>query len=94
LLRQVADGVLVHQSELLQNNTIVVPGHGSVGGADAVRARAELDRAYVLALRDGQAPDDPRIGPSATFGSEWLPGVAEWQRQQFARRGELDGTSG
>jgi glyoxylase-like metal-dependent hydrolase (beta-lactamase superfamily II) len=26
MLRQVADGVLIHQSELLQNNTIVVQG--------------------------------------------------------------------
>ena len=65
---------------------VVIPGHGSVGGADQVRARIELDRAYVQALRDGQAPDDPRIGPSATFGKEWLPGVYEWQRQHLAQR--------
>jgi glyoxylase-like metal-dependent hydrolase (beta-lactamase superfamily II) len=63
---------------------VVVPGHGSDGGADQVRARIELDRAYVLALRDGRTPDDPRIGPSATFGTEWLPGIYEWQAQQFA----------
>jgi glyoxylase-like metal-dependent hydrolase (beta-lactamase superfamily II) len=62
---------------------VLIPGHGSVCGAGQVRARIELDRAYVLALRDGQAPDDPRIGPSATFGREWLPGVAEWQLQQL-----------
>ena len=37
---------------------VVVPGHGSVGGADQVRARIELDRAYVHALRDGHVPDD------------------------------------
>jgi glyoxylase-like metal-dependent hydrolase (beta-lactamase superfamily II) len=73
---------------------IVVPGHGSVGAADQVHARIERDRAYAQALRDGQAPDDPRIGPSATFGKEWLPGVAEWQRQHFSGRGELDGTTG
>jgi glyoxylase-like metal-dependent hydrolase (beta-lactamase superfamily II) len=40
---------------------VVVPGHGSVGGADELRARIELDRAYVLALRDGHDPGDPRI---------------------------------
>ena len=73
---------------------VVIPGHGSVGGADQVRARIELDRAYVLALRDGHAPDDPRIGPSATFGKEWLPGVAEWQRQQLAPEREQDETLG
>ena len=36
---------------------IRIPGHGSVGGADEVRARIEQDRAYVHALRDGHAPD-------------------------------------
>jgi glyoxylase-like metal-dependent hydrolase (beta-lactamase superfamily II) len=41
---------------------VVVPGHGSVGGGDQVRARVERDRAYVLGLRDGRVPDDPRIG--------------------------------
>ena len=64
---------------------VVIPGHGSVGGADQLRERINLDRAYVQALRDGDAPDDPRIGPSATFGQEWLPDVAAWQREQFAR---------
>ena len=73
---------------------VLIPGHGSVGGADEVRARIELDRAYLQALRDGHAPDDPRIGPSATFGKDWLPGVHERQLQHLARRGELDGTPG
>jgi glyoxylase-like metal-dependent hydrolase (beta-lactamase superfamily II) len=73
---------------------VVIPGHGSVGGADQVRARIELDRAYVQALRDGLPPDDPRIGPSATFGRDWLPGVYEWQRQQLAQRREHDRTPG
>lgn len=70
---------------------VLIPGHGSVCGADQVRARIELDRAYVHALRDGHAPDDPRIRPSATFGKEWLPGVYEWQRQQLAMRSERNG---
>ena len=73
---------------------VLIPGHGSVGGADQVRARITLDRAYVHALRDGHAPDDPRIGPSATFGKEWLPGVAEWQLQHLAGREALDGMPG
>jgi glyoxylase-like metal-dependent hydrolase (beta-lactamase superfamily II) len=64
----------------------LIPGHGSVGGADEVRARIELDRAYVHALRGGLAPDDPRIGPSATFGNDWLPGVAESQLQELAQK--------
>jgi glyoxylase-like metal-dependent hydrolase (beta-lactamase superfamily II) len=80
LLEDVADDV-----------DVLIPGHGSVGGADAVRARIELDRAYVQALRDGRAPDDPRIGPSAAFGTDWLPDVAEWQVQHFAKSGEPAG---
>ncbi|PRX49323.1 glyoxylase-like metal-dependent hydrolase (beta-lactamase superfamily II) [Prauserella shujinwangii] len=73
---------------------VLIPGHGSVGGADQIRARIALDRAYVHALRDGHATEDPRIGPSATFGTDWLPGVDEWQRQQLAERKKRDGTPG
>jgi glyoxylase-like metal-dependent hydrolase (beta-lactamase superfamily II) len=83
LLEDVADDV-----------EVVIPGHGSVCGADQVRARIDLDRAYVHALRDGQVPDDPRIGPSATFGRDWLPGVYEWQRQELARKRAQDGMPG
>ncbi|MCK2218432.1 MBL fold metallo-hydrolase [Actinomadura sp. ATCC 31491] len=63
----------------------VVPGHGSVGGPGALRARIDLDRAYVLALRDGRAPDDPRVGPSARPGWEWVRHVHEGQLQRLAR---------
>lgn len=58
---------------------VVVPGHGSVGAAGQLRARIDQDRAYMHALRCGHAPDDPRVGPSATYGRDWLPG--EHQRQ-------------
>jgi len=73
---------------------VLVPGHGSIGGADQVRARIDQDRAYVHALRDASVPGDPRVGPSATFGKDWLPGVHERQLQQLARRTERDGTPG
>ena len=73
---------------------VLVPGHGSVGGAAEVRARIELDRAYVHALRDGGSPDDPRIGPSAKPGWEWVSDVHNWQAQRLARRSERDGTRG
>jgi glyoxylase-like metal-dependent hydrolase (beta-lactamase superfamily II) len=65
---------------------VVIPGHGSVGVADQVRARIEQDRAYVQAVRDGGVPDDPRVGPSAPL--EWLPDVHEWQLQRLAQRRE------
>jgi len=45
----------------------------------------------VEALRDGHASDDPRIGPSATFGTDWLPGLYEWQAQQLAGKSNHDG---
>jgi hypothetical protein len=51
--------------------------------ADQVRARIDQDRAHVRALRDGGVPDDPRIGPSATY--DWVPGVHERQLQQLAQ---------
>jgi glyoxylase-like metal-dependent hydrolase (beta-lactamase superfamily II) len=53
--------------DVADNVDVLIPGHGSVCGADQDRARIELDRAYVEALRVGHAPDDPRLGPSATL---------------------------
>jgi len=73
---------------------VLVPGHGSIGGADQVHARIDQDRAYVHALRGAHFPGDPRVGPSATYGKDWLPGVHEGQLQRLARRSERDGTSG
>ncbi|MFD9941051.1 MBL fold metallo-hydrolase [Nonomuraea sp. NPDC059023] len=65
----------------------LVPGHGSVGGADQARARIELDRAYVLALRDGQDPGDPRVGPSAKPGWEWVSSIHTGQLQRLTPPG-------
>ena len=67
---------------------VVVPGHGSVGGAGQVHERIERDRAYVLALRDGHEPGDPRIGPSAKPGWEWVSDVHHGQAQSLAARTE------
>jgi glyoxylase-like metal-dependent hydrolase (beta-lactamase superfamily II) len=71
---------------------VVVPGHGPVGGADQVHARIDQDRAYVHALRDGQDPSDPRVGPSAKPGWEWVSNVHTGQLQRLAQRSERDGT--
>jgi glyoxylase-like metal-dependent hydrolase (beta-lactamase superfamily II) len=73
---------------------VIVPGHGSVGGTDQVRARIERDRAYVLALRDGRVPDDPRIGPSAEPGWEWVSDVHNGQAQRLAQGNEPGGAPG
>jgi len=81
LLEDVADDV-----------DVVIPGHGSVGGAGQARARIELDRAYLHALRDGHDPDDPRIGPSVKPGWEWVSDIHAGQAQSLARRRERDGS--
>jgi glyoxylase-like metal-dependent hydrolase (beta-lactamase superfamily II) len=83
LLEDVADDV-----------DVLIPGHGSIGGADQVHARIDQDRAYVLALREGHVPSDPRIGPSAKPGWEWVSDVHAGQAQSLARRSERDGTPG
>lgn len=69
---------------------VVVPGHGSVGGADELRVRIDQDRAYVQALRDGREVSDPRIGPSARTGWEWVSDVHAGQLQRLAQRRERD----
>ena len=73
---------------------VLIPGHGSVGGADQVHARIDQDRAYVQALRGGSDPDDPRIGPSAKPGWEWVSDVHTGQAQGLAERSARDATPG
>ena len=66
---------------------VLIPGHGSVGGADRARARIEQDRAYVLALRQGRASSDPRVG-SPKPGWEWVRDVHTGQAHSLAKRTE------
>ena len=73
---------------------VLIPGHGSIGGADQVHARIDQDRAYVHALRDARAPSDPRVGPSAKSGWEWVSGVHAGQLEGLAQESERDGTPG
>ncbi|WP_210505373.1 MBL fold metallo-hydrolase [Naasia sp. SYSU D00057] len=62
----------------------VIPGHGSIGRGDEVRARIEQDRAYAQALRDGGVLDDPRVGSEAPL--YWLPDVHDWQVRRLAEK--------
>ncbi|TFD87105.1 MBL fold metallo-hydrolase [Cryobacterium lactosi] len=73
LLQGVADGV-----------DVIIPGHGSVGGAEQLRARIEQDRVYAQVLRDGGVPEDFRVGPAAPL--EWLPDVHRWQVERLAQK--------
>jgi glyoxylase-like metal-dependent hydrolase (beta-lactamase superfamily II) len=72
---------------------VVIPGHGSIGGAGQVPVWIVQDRAYVHALRDAHVLNDPRLGPSA-YGKDFLPGVHERQLQYLAQRSERDRTAG
>ena len=69
--------------EAARDVEVVIPGHGSVGGADEVLVRIAQDRAYVMALRAGDEPDDPRIGSSAKPGWEWVSDVHAYQVQSL-----------
>lgn len=70
---------------------VLIPGHGSVGGAGATQERIDRDRAYVLALGEGSVPTDPRVGPAAKDGWEWVSDVQDGQLQRLAQRNERDG---
>jgi glyoxylase-like metal-dependent hydrolase (beta-lactamase superfamily II) len=72
---------------------VIVPGHGSVCGADELSARIGLDREYLRALRDGDDFSDPRIGPSAKPGWDWVSGVHDRQLANFARAQQQERTS-
>jgi glyoxylase-like metal-dependent hydrolase (beta-lactamase superfamily II) len=81
--------------DVVDDVDVVIPGHGSVGTGDQVRARIKLDRAYVHALRDGHSPHgDPRVGPSPKPGWEWVSDVHEGQVHQLAQKREREGTRG
>lgn len=53
--------------------TALIPGHGAVAAGPEIGARIAADRAYVDAVRSGTDPRDPRVGPDAVYGTDWLP---------------------
>ncbi len=63
--------------------TVVIPGHGSVGGATALRDRLARDRAYVEALADGFEPHDSRV-EAPREGWEFVRSVHERQLDQLS----------
>ena len=64
---------------------VVIPGHGSPGDADGLRARLTRDRAYVEALRDGGEFQDPRLDAPEP-GWEWVGDLHAGQVEAYARR--------
>ncbi|MDQ0644102.1 MBL fold metallo-hydrolase [Microbacterium murale] len=65
---------------------VVIPGHGSPGDQAEMRRRIDLDREYVRALHDGDPSDDPRIGPDAQPGWEWVTSIHDGQQATFGKR--------
>lgn len=63
----------------------VIPGHGSVGEGDQVRARIDLDRKYIEALRNSKDSDDPRI-TTPKQGWEWVASIHDWQAKTIAQK--------
>ena len=86
-LQDYLDG-LRRLEEIASEADIFIPGHGSVGSADELRRRIDQDRAYAIALRDGDDPLDARVGPVATFGRDWLPGVHAQQVRTLSELGD------
>jgi hypothetical protein len=80
--------------DVASNVHVLIPGHGSIGGPDQVHQRIDQDRAYVQALRDAHVPSDPRVGPSAKDGWDWVAGVHERQLERLAHRSDRDATAG
>jgi glyoxylase-like metal-dependent hydrolase (beta-lactamase superfamily II) len=52
---------------------VLVPGHGAVAEGPEVAARLAADDAYIDAVRRGEEPVDPRLGPDATY--DWLSDI-------------------
>ncbi|CAN5358802.1 MBL fold metallo-hydrolase [soil metagenome] len=71
---------------LVDQVDVVIPGHGSVGDREQLRARIAQDRSYVEALRDGVDYSDPRADPVGEF--YWLAGVHDWQVQRLGTTSE------
>lgn len=62
-----------------------VPGHGSAGDATELRARIELDRAYIEALREGRTIADPRVlSPKPAW--EWVAYLHEGNLEAASHR--------
>jgi glyoxylase-like metal-dependent hydrolase (beta-lactamase superfamily II) len=90
-IKDYLDGLELLES-VVDDVDVLVPGHGSVGDADELRARIKLDRAYVQDLRDNKDVNDPRI-TSPKKGWEWVSDIHTGQLHQLAQKREQDGKS-
>lgn len=70
--------------------SVLVPGHGAVARGSDIGARLDIDRTYVQQLYDGAEPNDTRVGPEATYGTDWLPQAHE-SNVRYAAEDSRDG---
>jgi len=64
------DSALDRLEEATEDVDVVIPGHGAVAEGPEIGSRIAADRAYLDALRQGEEPDDPRLGPDAEWQGE------------------------
>jgi glyoxylase-like metal-dependent hydrolase (beta-lactamase superfamily II) len=65
------------EAEVGPHVVALIPGHGQIAFGDSIPKRVAADRTYLDALGQGRDPEDPRIGPDATYGTDWLPEAHE-----------------
>jgi len=59
-----------------------------------IAEQVPLDLLGLIAGLPAETARIPWVGPSATYGKDWLPGVHARQLQHLVRRRERDGTPG
>ena len=67
---------------------VLVPGHGAVATGPEVAARIDADRAYIDALRLGEAPVDARLD------QDWLTGPHQSNLEQARQSSPESSASG
>ncbi|HEY1831998.1 MAG TPA: MBL fold metallo-hydrolase [Acidimicrobiales bacterium] len=66
-------GFALLETEIGPELGALIPGHGQVAFGLSIRSRVAADRTYLDALAQGRDPEDPRVGPKAIYGTDWLP---------------------
>jgi len=76
------EAALDRLDEAARHVDVMVPGHGAVAEGPEVAVRLVADRAYIDALRLGEAPVDARMEEH-----DWLSGIHESNLEQVSERG-------
>ena len=68
-----AEGLALLTATAHDGISAVIPGHGRIACGDEIDSRIAIDDAHLRALQQGREITDPRVGPQATYGEDWLP---------------------